>query len=291
MSNLVQFTPKIIPTRTTESLENMSYNNNKVIKENDYSYKQMDSFDKTFHSHKKFKNNIIVEKYTTPSYDNIVKEYKFENSSENKTSEGTESLIPVYINKKDPETYSKEGNIEAKILKHKFEVYNADGEDEDDPFDTITKKGNRNTEQPVFKADVDIEKEHEKLLNHIHYDATKNTDINNKNDNKKNKLDWGEVNIESDLKSVVETTTKAAMNDLTSKPQLVTRTIRRYKDKYANPISGISSEETVDDNPKKKINRNLNKIDIFNSFDYNTDKTEVDSDSKEDKNDAFSDFV
>lgn len=281
-------TTKQIPTRTTDSSENKSFRRADKMKSNkDYSNTKVNALEDTFYAHDK-KNNVKGnENVVTPSYyEKTLKENTFGTA----IMEGDEVINPVqvYFNKNSPElgpdTFLKE-NIEKNSSKSKYEVYNAD--DDDDENDTIyvtQKKYQKNKEDIFLKTKINKEKGHEKIQNHVNLEVSNeiNTEKNNKEPT--SKPDWEFDNIDSDRK--LKTTTK-----VTLRPLQVTRTSRRHKDKYANPISGISSEEI--DNSKKQdtLQNKLKKIDIFGSFDYNTERTDVDSDSKEDKNYAFSDFA
>ncbi|CAF4860040.1 unnamed protein product [Pieris macdunnoughi] len=286
--NAVRFTTFRTPTRTTDSSENKSFSsraNNKNNKSKHYQHTKTESFDDTFYDPDEKNNLKGNEMDATPFNNNKIKENHIENTEI--VGEEIINSANVYFNKNPADTgidtFLKE-NSGQKSSKNKYEVYNADDDEEDDDIDVPPKKLHRNKEDVYMKAEIDVEKEREKVLNRLTDVVDEVSDSKNKNATISNQ-DWEIDNIDLDFK--VETTTK-----VTPKPQQVTRTARRHADKYTNPISGMSSEEL--ENHSKPIiqsTRELKKIDIFNSFDYNTERTDVDSESKEDKNDAFSDFV
>ncbi|XP_047505548.1 uncharacterized protein LOC125050039 [Pieris napi] len=286
--NAVRFTTFRTPTRTTDSSENISFSsraNNKNNKSKHYQHTKTESFDDTFYDPDEKNSLKGNEMDATPFNNNKIKENHIENTEI--VGEEIINSANVYFNKNPADTAidtflkEKSGN---KSSKNKYEVYNADDDEEDDDIDVTPKKLHRNKEDVYMKAEIDLEKEREKVLNRLTDVVDEVSDSKNKNDTISHQ-DWEIDNIDLDFK--VETTTK-----VTPKPQQVTRTARRHADKYTNPISGMSSEEL--ENHSKPIiqsTRELKKIDIFNSFDYNIERTDVDSESKEDKNDAFSDFV
>ncbi|CAK1543688.1 unnamed protein product [Leptosia nina] len=281
--NFVEFTTKPIPSRTTESSKDEILKRGQVMlsKEREYSYKNLNSFVDDFDIRND--NNKLNKKEVTPIYVQKFKEY----ANGSKSEEITEPSMPVYINKEDPETYLAGDKIEEKSFKQNYEVYNSDGDDENEAIDTIVNKGNATNEETTLKSNLDADKEHEKILNQLEIGVTENK---GNGEEVLSKFDWGYDN--RDLKSALDATTTTLSSLKSIKPQLVTRTVRQYIDKYANPLSGLSSEETDPNNVKTKATPkdSVKKIDIFSSFDYNADRRE-DSDSKEDKNDVFSDFV
>ncbi|CAH4023643.1 unnamed protein product [Pieris brassicae] len=290
--NAVRFTTFKTPTRTTDFSDNSfsSRAHNKNNKGKHYFHTKTESFDDTFYDpdeKNNLKGNVMdinIMEGVTPFYNNKIKENNIDNTEI--VGEEVINSAHVYFNKNPADTpidtFLKE-NSGIKSSKNKYEVYNADDDEEDDDLDITPKKLHRNKDV-YMKAEIDIEKEREKVLNHLTDVVDAVSDSKNKNDTIYNQ-DWEIDNIDLNLK--VETTTK-----VTLKPKQVTRTARRHVDKYTNPISGMSSEEL--ENHSKPIIQStskLKKIDIFSSFDYNTERTDVDSESKEDKNDAFSDFV
>ncbi|XP_045505587.1 uncharacterized protein LOC123702000 [Colias croceus] len=263
--NVVKFKPvRPSPTRTTESLENDSRTlntvENKIMNGEDNLLKTIESF-----GHEESMKFIKIDKHVTPAYDsnvNIHNARKF-NTKEEETSDS----VPVYISTKQDSAH-KGDEFEDKLIKSKYDIYNADAEEE---YDDIKE------DKDEIKTTLDT---------NTKYDRFQISP----------KLDWVEDKMDQELKMsspVTESTTKLTTEARrTHKARLVTRTSKKRMDKYANPVSSMSSEEidTKKQN-KKSTNDRVKPMDLFNSLDYNTEKMEIESDSKEDKNDAFSDFV
>ncbi|XP_038218670.1 uncharacterized protein LOC119837215 [Zerene cesonia] len=305
-NNVAKFKPvRPIPTRTTESSENDSKTlntvENKIMNGDDNIIKTVESFGDDHEESMKF---IKIDKYVTPAYDSNVNIYNPRHY--NIKGEEVGDTFPVYISTKQEST-SKGDNFEDKLVKSKYDIFNADAEEEYDGIEASTKKSITEAMKiDDYKFQIEIDKEKEKLRHNIETDIkidrdeTKTTiDANIKDDREQisPKLDWVEDTMDQDVKMsspVTESTTKQTTESRrTHKARLVTRTSKKRTDKYANPVSGMSSEEidTKKQNKKSTDVVRVKPMDLFNSLDYNTDKMEIESDSKEDKNDAFSDFV
>ncbi|CAH0717550.1 unnamed protein product, partial [Brenthis ino] len=94
------------------------------------------------------------------------------------------------------------------------------------------------------------------------------------NTDTKTSLDWVNEAYNNEKRQIVETTTEKIIK--------ATRTIKQ-KDKYANDMSSIS-EENVEKNEKLKDNSDevyKRQMNLFNTLDYGTEKSILDSDSRE----------
>lgn len=92
----------------------------------------------------------------------------------------------------------------------------------------------------------------------------------------KTRLDWIDEAYNNEKRQIIETTTEKIIKS--------TRTIKR-KDKYENGISSIS-EENVEKNDKLKANSDevyKRQMNLFNTLDYGSEKSILDSDSREEK--------
>ncbi|CAH2097303.1 unnamed protein product [Euphydryas editha] len=172
------------------------------------------------------------------------------------------------VNKELKSNETENNNLDEKLLSvdkdvKKYEIFIDDTDEEESFPDTTTTVVE--TEAPITEPTRTFSPNKKEIKS---YDSKNRV-----------KLDWVEENSNDDEREKStqpkETTTEII--------QIATRTVK-VNDKYADPISSMSLEEDVrrfknkaeDDSYKRQMN-------LLNSIDYGTDKTFVDSESKEDK--------
>ncbi|XP_050671319.1 uncharacterized protein LOC126969795 [Leptidea sinapis] len=189
------------------------------------------------------------------------------------------TTLPVYIHKYEEEGESKVDNLERKNFISKFEVFN-DDDDYDNNIIASAKIKNETGVSPNETNNMNTNKMDDKIW----------SDDNEKESNYSS-LNWSKDNLEEEF-NIASTTSEKTVTR--THKTYVTRTSKKINDRDLHPVSSMSA----DDSPEYKTVRKHNnedeiKMNIFESSDYNTEKTDMESDSKEDKNnDNFlSDFA
>lgn len=187
----------------------------------------------------------------------------------------------IYQNSNDIDDLHKEfnsneteyNNLDEKLLKvdkdvKKYEIF-IDDTDEDESFpDTTT---------IIVETEASITEPTRTLS--PNKKETNSNDYETYDSKNRIKLEWVEENFNNNepekLSQPKETTTQIS--------QLVTRTVK-VNDKYADPISSMSQEDSETGFKNKEADESYKRqLNLLNSIDYGTEKSFVDSESREDK--------
>ncbi|XP_045455783.1 reticulocyte-binding protein homolog 1-like [Melitaea cinxia] len=210
-------------------------------------------------------NEITESNASSSLFENKLKTFESidEEHEEFNNSINTNFNRNIYQNSNDIDDLHKEFNNVKK-----YEIF-IDDTDEDESFpDTTT---------IIVETEASITEPTRTLS--PNKKETNSNDYETNDSKNRIKLEWVEENINNNepekLSQPKETTTQMS--------QLVTRTVKA-NDKYADPISSMSQEDSETGFKNKEADESYKRqLNLLNSIDYGTEKSFVDSESREDK--------